>query len=137
MTSRNPPPAKPVCQHELQQNPTLQSQDIFPCSKGELFLLIPFSNSCGYIAAFIGFTSRMYKRTQGELQGLICWLLLPFFPGRYRRAAAAWAGARQRSGTREAVLASSSWSRNQAQTGRSTKQQADHQEAPRGMQHPS
>lgn len=108
---------------------------IFPRSKGELFLPIPFSNSCGYIASFIGFTSRTYKWTQAELQGLICWLLLPFFPGRYGRAEEAWAGARQRCGSREAVLGSRSWSRNQVWAGRSTKHQADHQEAPGGMQH--
>lgn len=78
---------------------------IFPRSKGELFLLIPFSNSCGYIASFTGFTSRTYKWTQPELQGRV-WIVgfyFPFSPRRYRRADEAWAGARQRSGSREAV----------------------------------
>lgn len=106
-------------------------QDIFPRCKGELFLLILFSNSCSYIASFMGFTSRAYKWTQTELQGSICWLLLPFFPGRYWRAAKAWPGARQRSGNREAALGSRSWSRSQVWASRSTKHQTDHQDPQR------
>lgn len=92
-------------------------RDIFPRSKGRVVPTNSVPKLLCYIASFAGFTNRMHKRMHVELQSLICWLLLPLFPGRYQRADEAWARSRQRSSSRKAVLTYSPWSRNNAEQG--------------------
>lgn len=65
-------------QHELEHNLMLQSQKrYFPSLQGRG---VPTS-SVPTLLCYTGFTNRMYKCMQVELQNLICWLLFLLFPG--------------------------------------------------------